>query len=84
MKKRDLLRIHIDKDGKPVAKIDDMNMAAVAASGLIKQAVGRGDFGPMNLLIAITADILASERSGGLEKLYIENLQRAVANIRKP
>lgn len=83
MKKRDLLRIYIDKDGKPVAKLGDMNIAAITAAGLIKQAIGRGDFDPMNLLIAITANILASEHSGNLEKRYIENLQRATANIRK-
>lgn len=83
MKKQDLLRIYLDGDGKPVAKISDMQKAVISAAGLSERALAKGDFQPMNILLAITAQILADDDSGVLEKQFQKNLLQTVSAIRE-
>lgn len=83
MKKKDLLRIYLDGEGKPVAKISDMQMAVLAAAGLSERSIAKGDFQPINMLVAITAKILADDHSGELEKQFQKNLLQTVSAFRE-
>ena len=83
MKKQDLLRIYLDGEGKPVAKISDMQKAVISAAGLSERSIAKGDFKPMNILLAIIAQILADDTSGELEKQFQKNLVQSVSAIRE-
>lgn len=82
MKKKNLLRIYTEDNGTIRYVCEDREKAVLAATYLIREALSRGDQGPMNLQFATTVHLLASDTSGKLEKQYIEKLCASVAEMR--
>ena len=83
MKKKTILSISIDENDEFAVKCPNSPAAIMAVSELIMSRFMDGDTSPLDFLFGIVVDFLAMEKSGKLEKDFLDSIKAAMPEYRK-